>query len=88
MYARRTLPVGSPASTLRVGEMTGQVKGGLNGKSEEGCMRAGVLTGDGGDGGAMVFHEADGGGNGGISGGAADAARGHGRGELGGAELR
>jgi hypothetical protein len=88
MYARRTLPVGSPASTLRVGEMTGQVRGGLSGKSKEGCVHAGVLTGDRGDGGAMVFREADGGGNSGISGGAADAARGHGRGELGGTELR
>jgi hypothetical protein len=62
-------------STLRVGEMTGQVRGGLSGKSEEGCVRAGVLTGDGGDGGAMAFLEVDGGGNDGISGGAANAAR-------------
>jgi hypothetical protein len=43
---------GSPASTLQVGEMMGQVRGGLSGKSEEGCVRAVVLTGDGGDGGA------------------------------------
>jgi hypothetical protein len=50
-------------------------------------VRAGVLTGDGGDGGVTVFREADGGGNGGISGGVADTARGHGRGELGGTEF-
>jgi hypothetical protein len=30
-------------------------------------MHAVVLTGDGGDSGAMAFHEADGGGDGGIS---------------------
>jgi hypothetical protein len=52
---------GSPASTLQVGEMMGQVRGGLSGKSEEGCVRAGVLTGDGG---TTAFHEADGGRNG------------------------
>jgi hypothetical protein len=79
---------GSPASTLQVGERMGQVRGGLSGKSEEGCVWAGVLTGDGGDGGAMAFREADGGGNSGISGGATGAARGRGRGELGGTELR
>jgi hypothetical protein len=79
---------GSPASTLQVDEMTGHVRGGLSGKSEEGCVWAGVLTVDGGDGGATVFREADGGGNGGISGEAAGAARGRGRGELSGAELR
>jgi hypothetical protein len=66
---------GSPVSTLQIGEMTGQVRGGLSGKSEEGCVRAAVLTGDGGDGGATVFREADGGGNGSISGGATSAAR-------------
>jgi hypothetical protein len=79
---------GSPASTLQVGEMMGRVRGGLSGKSEEGCVRAGVLTRKRGDGGATAFHEADGGRNGGISGGAADVARGRGRGELSGAELR
>jgi hypothetical protein len=41
---------GSPASTLQVGEMTG----GMSRKSEEGCVRAAVLTGDGGDGGALI----------------------------------
>jgi hypothetical protein len=51
-------------------------------------VRAGVLTGDGGDGGATAFREADGGGNGGISGGVAGTAHGHGRGELGGTEFR
>jgi hypothetical protein len=51
-------------------------------------VRAAVLTGDGGDGGAMAFCEADSGGNGDISGGAAGVAHGCGRGELGGAELR
>jgi hypothetical protein len=35
---------GSPALTLQVGEMMGQVRGKLSGKSEEGCVRAGVLT--------------------------------------------
>jgi hypothetical protein len=73
---------GSLASTLQVGEMTGQVRGGLSRKSEEGCMRAAVLTRDGGDGGATAFHEVNGGGNGGISGRAAGAARGRGRGEV------
>jgi hypothetical protein len=52
---------GSPALTLQVGEMMGHVRGGLSGKSEEECVRAGVLTGDGG---ATAFHEADGGRNG------------------------
>jgi hypothetical protein len=63
---------GIPASTLQVGERMGQVRGGLSGKNEEGCVRVGVLTRDGG---ATAFCEADGGGNGGISGGAAGAAR-------------
>jgi hypothetical protein len=76
---------GIPASTLQVGERMGQVRGGLSGKNEEGCVRVGVLTRDGG---ATAFCEADGGGNGGISGGAADVAHRRGRGELGGAELR
>jgi hypothetical protein len=58
--------------------MMGHVRGGLSGKSEEGCVRAVVLNGDGGDSGATAFHEADGGRNGGISGGAAGVA--HGRG--------
>jgi hypothetical protein len=61
------------------------VRGGLSGKNEEGCVRVGVLTRDGG---ATAFCEADGGGNDGISGGAADVAHRRGRGELGGAELR
>jgi hypothetical protein len=78
---------GSPASTLQISEMTGQVRGGLSEKSEEGCVRATVLTGNGGDGGAVVFREADRGGNGNISGRATGAARGRGRGELGGVEL-
>jgi hypothetical protein len=39
-----------------------------------------VHTGDGGDGGTMAFRVADGGGNDDISGGAAGAARGRGRG--------
>jgi hypothetical protein len=38
---------GSLASTMQVGELTGQVRGGLSRKSEGGCVRAGVLTGDG-----------------------------------------
>jgi hypothetical protein len=69
---------GSPTSTLQVGEMTGQVRGGLSGKSEEGCVRAGVLTRKRGDSGAMALREVDGGRNGGISGGATGVA--HGRG--------
>jgi hypothetical protein len=79
---------GSPASTLQVSEMTGQVRGGLREKSEEGCVWATVLSGNGGDGGAAAFREADRGGNSDISGGATGAARGRGRGELGGVELR
>jgi hypothetical protein len=63
--------------------MTRQVRGGLSGKSEVGCMRVVVLTRDGGDSGATAFCEADGGGNDGISVGAAGAARGCDRGELG-----
>jgi hypothetical protein len=62
--------------------MMGQVRGGLSGKSEVGCMRVVVLTRDGGDGGATAFCEADGGGNDGISVRAAGAARGCDRGEL------
>jgi hypothetical protein len=73
---------------LQVSERMGQVRGGLSGKSEEGCVWAGVLTGDRGDGGMMAFREADGGGNSVISGGATGAARGCGRGELSGTELR
>jgi hypothetical protein len=69
---------GSLALTLQVGELMGQVRGGLSEKSEGGCVRAGVLTGDRGDGG----------GNDGISGRVAGAACGRGRGELGGAGLR
>jgi hypothetical protein len=61
--------------------MMGQVRGGLSGKSEEECVRAGVISGDEGDGGATAFHKPDGGGNDGISGGAAGR-------ELGGAKLR
>jgi hypothetical protein len=63
--------------------MMGQVRGGLSGKSKEGCVRAVVLTGEGGDGGATALCEANGGGNGGIACGATGAAHGCGRGELG-----
>jgi hypothetical protein len=89
-WRRRTALEGgvSPALTLQAGEMIGQVRGGLNRKSEEGCVGAGVLTGDGGDDGVTAFREADGGGNGSISGRAAGAAHGRGRGELGNAKLR
>jgi hypothetical protein len=66
----------SPVSTLQVGEMTGQVTGGLSGKSEEGCVQAAVHTRDRGDSSATAFREADGGGDGDISGG-------RGQGELG-----
>jgi hypothetical protein len=46
-------------------------------------VRVTVLTGYWGDGGATVFREADGAGNGGISGGATSVAHGCGQGELG-----
>jgi hypothetical protein len=34
--------------------MEGQVRGELNGRNVEGCVRAAIHTGDGGDGGAVV----------------------------------